>query len=79
MQQKPMKTLKYVSRKETMSSTQIPTASECSEGELTSNEYSDGSSHEQDTAGVKGKLSLSMKLYWGTGGTVPNILNFGTR
>jgi hypothetical protein len=33
MQQKPTKTLKYVSRKETMSSTQISTASECSEGE----------------------------------------------
>jgi len=30
MQQKPMKTLKHVSRKETMRSTQIPTAFECS-------------------------------------------------
>jgi len=30
MQQKPKKTLKHVSRKETMSNTQIPTASGCS-------------------------------------------------
>jgi len=32
-QQKPTKPLRYVSRKETMSSTQIPTASEFPEGE----------------------------------------------
>jgi hypothetical protein len=33
MQQKTTNTLKYVSRKEAISSTQIPTASECSERE----------------------------------------------